>query len=69
MKGELEELFSYARFADDKDRYSIVYRDFDTLVEVSLPEWDAAATEDHIPDHRIVEVRRDGRTLFKRSSH
>ena len=38
-KGRLEEIFSKALYADDAALYSVSYRDFENIVEVSLQEF------------------------------
>jgi len=38
-KGIIEEIFSKARFADDPRSYKVIYRDFETLREVTLSDF------------------------------
>ncbi|MFQ6125405.1 MAG: hypothetical protein ACE5R6_12495 [Candidatus Heimdallarchaeota archaeon] len=56
MKGKLEEIISYARFANDISKYKVLYRDFDTLVECSLQEF-LEQDDPPIPRHRIHLIR------------
>jgi len=67
-KGKLEEIFSKALHADNPKLYTIIYRDFDELKEVSLLEF-LKLSEDFqtIPASRIVYVRRLNETLYERS--
>ncbi len=67
-KGKLEEIFSKALHADNPKLYTIVYRDFDELKEVSLLEF-LKLSEDFqtIPASRIIYVRRLNETLYERS--
>ena len=57
MKGKLEEVISYAKHADDISFYSVVFRDFDKLKEITLSEF-LAFSDPPIPRHRIHLVRR-----------
>lgn len=38
-KGIVEEIFSKAKFADESQPYKIFYRNFERIVETSLPEF------------------------------
>ncbi len=51
-KGQLEEIISYARFADDISKYMVLYRDFDQVVESSLQNF-LEQIDPPIPWHRI----------------
>jgi hypothetical protein len=67
-KGKLEEIFSKALHADNPELYTIAYRDFDELKEVSLLEF-LKLSEDFqtIPASRIIYVRRLNETLYTKS--
>jgi hypothetical protein len=68
-KGKLEEIFSKALYADDPSLYSVSYRDFESVVQVSLLEFlDLSEDFELIPASRIVVVSRDGKELFKKFS-
>lgn len=67
-KGRLEEIFSKALYTDeDPSSYAISYRDLDTVVEVSLPEFvNISENFEIIPASRILLVRKDGEILFQK---
>ena len=68
-KGRLEEIFSKALYADDPGLYSVSYRDFESIVQVSLLEFlDLSENFELIPANRIVIVSRDGKELYRKSS-
>ena len=68
-KGRLEEIFSKALYADDPGLYSVSYRDFESIVHVSLLEFlDLSENFELIPANRIVIVSRDGKELYRKSS-
>ena len=66
-KGQLGEIFSKALYADNPDLYSISYRDFDSIIEVPLPEF-LRITENFelIPSNRILEVKKGEIVLYRR---
>lgn len=67
-KGRLEEIFSKALHADDPSLYFVSYRDFESIVEVSLDEF-VKLSENFsvIPASRITMVRRGNETLYLKS--
>jgi uncharacterized protein (UPF0248 family) len=68
-KGKLEEIFSKALYADDPGLYSVSYRDFESIVQVSLLEFlDLSENFQLIPVSRIVMVSRDGKELYRKFS-
>ncbi|MCI0565506.1 MAG: DUF504 domain-containing protein [Nitrososphaera sp.] len=66
-KGKLEEIFSKALHSDDAGLYFVCYRDFENIVELPLLEF-AELSENFqtIPANRIVLVRRQGQTLYRK---
>jgi uncharacterized protein (UPF0248 family) len=67
-KGRLEEIFSKALHSfDDPSLYYVSYRDLDSIVEVSLPEF-VTLSENFslIPAGRIVSVRRRSEILYQK---
>ena len=67
-KGRLEEIFSRALHSDDDpELYAVSYRDFNNIIEVSLPEF-VRISEDFavIPANRIVLVKRGSDILYQR---
>jgi hypothetical protein len=66
-KGKLEEIFSKALYADDPSLYSVSYRDFESIAQVSLLEFlDLSENFELIPANRIVIVSRDGKELYRK---
>ena len=64
-KGRLEEIFSKALYADDAALYTVGYRDFQNIVEVSLPEFVRLSENFQvIPQSRIVLVRKGDQVLY-----
>ena len=67
-KGRLEEIFSKALYADDPSQYFVSYRDFESVVEVTLKDFvELSENFTVIPASRIVEVRKGRETLYRRS--
>ena len=68
-KGKLEEIFSKALYADDPSLYLVSYRDFESVVQVSLLEFlDLSENFELIPANRIIIVSRDGKELYRKFS-
>jgi hypothetical protein len=68
-KGNLEEIFSKALYADDPSLYLVSYRDFESIVQVSLLEFlDLSENFELIPANRIMIVSRDGKELYRKFS-
>lgn len=66
-KGRLDEIFSKALYADDAALYSVSYRDFDSIVEVPLPEFvELSENFQVIPQNRIMLVKKSGQVLYRR---
>jgi hypothetical protein len=64
-KGILEEVFSKALYADNPDLYSVSYRDFDSIIEVPLPEFIRLSENfELIPSNRIFEVKKGQIVLY-----
>ncbi|MBV9175856.1 MAG: DUF504 domain-containing protein [Nitrososphaeraceae archaeon] len=64
-KGMLEEVFSKALYADNPDLYSVSYRDFDSIIEVPLPEFIRVSENfELIPSNRIFEVKKGQMVLY-----
>ncbi len=69
-KGRLEEIFSKALYADDAAMYSISYRDFENIVEVSLPEFVTLSENFQvIPQNRIVLVKKGDQILYRKHGY
>ena len=68
-KGRLEEIFSKALHADDPKLYSVYYRDFDSWVEVSLPEFVKLSENfELIPPNRVMKITKEGRVLYSKKN-
>jgi hypothetical protein len=68
-KGRLEEIFSEALYSSENpDGYVVSYRDFQSVVEVSLPEF-VKLSENFsvIPANRILMVKRGREILYRKS--
>lgn len=67
-KGKLQEIISKAMYADDTKLYTVAYRDFDTMKEVSLQEF-LKLSEDFqtIPASRIVYVKRLNEIIYRKA--
>ncbi|HEV8405251.1 MAG TPA: DUF504 domain-containing protein [Nitrososphaera sp.] len=67
-KGRLDEIFSKALYADDDAAlYSVSYRDFENIVEVSLPEFVKLSENFQlIPQSRIVFVKKGDQILYRK---
>lgn len=66
-KGRLKEIFSKALYADDPNLYSVSYREFNSIIKVSLPEF-LKLSEDFeiIPPNRIFLVAREGKVIYRK---
>ena len=64
-KGRLKEIFSKALYADNPNLYSVSYREFNSIVKVSLPEFLRLSENfEIIPPNRIFLVAREGKVLY-----
>ena len=69
-KGRLDEIFSKALYADDAALYSVSYRDFQNIVEVSLPEFvELSENFEVIPQNRIVLVKKGDQVLYRKHGY
>ena len=67
-KGKIDEIFSKARFADDSRQYKIFYRDFERIVESSLPEFLILSNNlQTIPISRIKKIKKNNKILFEKN--
>jgi hypothetical protein len=66
-KGRLDEIFSKALYADDAALYSVSYRDFNSIVEVSLQEFvELSENFQVIPQNRIMLVKKGEQILYRK---
>jgi len=69
-KGRLDEIFSKALYADDAALYSVSYRDFENIVEVSLPEFvELSENFQVIPQNRIMLVKKGDQVLYRKHGY
>jgi len=67
-KGQIEEIFSKARFADKTSTYKVFFRDFDTIREVPLLDFIIESNNfETIPVTRIELIKKDDKILFEKS--
>jgi hypothetical protein len=66
-KGQLKEIFSKALYADNPNLYSVSYREFNSIIEVSLPEFLRLSENfEIIPPNRIFLITREGKVLYRK---
>ena len=66
-KGRLKEIFSKALYADNPNLYSVSYREFNLIIEVSLPEFLRLSENfEIIPPNRIFLITREGKVLYRK---
>jgi hypothetical protein len=69
-KGRLDEIFSKALHADNAALYSVSYRDFENIVEISLPEFvELSENFQVIPQNRIVVVKKGDQILYRKHGY
>ena len=69
-KGIIEEVFSKAKFADDPTLYRVFYRDFDSIRELTLPDFLKESNDfETIPITRIQLVKKNNKILFRKYEH
>ena len=68
-KGKLEEILSKAKFYDDMELYQVSYRDFDSIVSVTLKEFIFLSSNfESIPITRIVEIKKGSDVVYSKSN-
>ena len=68
-KGQLEEIFSKALYADDPRLYTVSYRDFESVVQVPLMEFlKLSENFELIPANRIIVISKDENVLYRKFS-
>ena len=67
-KGIIEEIFSKARFGNKAETYKIFYRDFEKIIEVTLPEFIKVSENfETIPISRIEKITKNNAVLFEKN--
>lgn len=65
-KGRLIEIFSKAIYSDDPELYIVSYRDFDSVVDLTLLEFVRISQNfELIPPSRILSIRRENKVLYQ----
>jgi hypothetical protein len=68
-KGQLTEIFSKALYADNPHLYSVSYRDFDLIIEISIPDFlKVSQNFEVIPSSRILAIKKEGTLLFSKKT-
>ena len=66
-KGQINEIFSRARFGNQVETYKIFYRDFEKIIEVTLPEFIKVSENfETIPISRIEKITKNNDVLFEK---
>jgi len=68
-KGVINEIFSKARFGNEAETYKIFYRDFEKIIEVTLPEFIKVSENfETIPVGRIKKITKNNTILFEKNT-
>ncbi|MGA9910480.1 MAG: DUF504 domain-containing protein [Nitrososphaeraceae archaeon] len=68
-KGRLREILSKALYHEDIHSYTVSYRDFERIVQVSLNDFLCISNNlETIPITRIIEVWRNDEMVYKKMS-
>jgi len=66
-KGKLAEILSKARYADNPNSYMVGYQDYDTIIEVTLPEFIKISDNfETIPITRIQHIKKGSKMLYSK---
>jgi uncharacterized protein (UPF0248 family) len=66
-KGSIREIISKALYYDDPSLYSVYYRDFETVVQVTLKDFlESSNYLETIPVTRIIEIRKASQVLYRK---
>lgn len=66
-KGDIAEIISKAKFADEPENYKIFYRDFQKTIETTLPEFIKESENfQTIPVSRIQKIEKNNTILFEK---
>ncbi len=69
IKGVINEIFSKARFGNEAETYKIFYRDFEKIIEVTVPEFIKVSENfETIPISRIKKITKNNTILFEKST-
>ena len=68
-KGVINEIFSKARFGNEVETYKIFYRDFEKIIEITLPEFIKVSENfETIPISRIEKITKNNTVLFEKNT-
>jgi len=68
-KGIIADIFSKAKIADESQSYKISYRNFERIVETTLPEFLIQSDNlQTIPISRIKKIKKNNTVLFEKKS-
>jgi hypothetical protein len=66
-KGKLQEIFSKALYGDDAEGYSVFYRDFNSVIKISLLEFlKISENFQLVPASRILMIEKNGTVLYSK---
>lgn len=66
-KGKLAEILSKARHADNPNLYIVGYQDYESIIEVILPEFIKLSDNfETIPITRIHHISKESKTLYSK---
>lgn len=66
-KGSIREIISKALYYDDPSLYSVYYRDFETVIQVTLKDFlESSNYLETIPVTRIIEIRKASQVLYRK---
>lgn len=66
-KGQIEEIFSKARFADNPSEYRVFYRNFELIKEMTLPQFILESNDfESIPISRVEKIMKNDKILFEK---
>ncbi|MBI1662671.1 MAG: DUF504 domain-containing protein [Nitrosopumilus sp.] len=66
-KGIIEGIFSKAKFSDESKSYKIFYRNFERIIETTLPEFLVRSDNlQTIPISRIKKIKKNNTILFEK---
>ena len=67
-KGKINEIFSEAKFGSNAEDYRVFYRNFERIIETSLPEFIKISENfETIPVSRIEKITKNNKILFEKN--
>ena len=67
-KGKINEIFSEAKFGSNAENYIVFYRNFERIIETSLPEFIKISENfETIPASRIEKITKNNKILFEKN--